>query len=291
MTHMTTGGSDPVTRALDHLERHPEGAPDLATLAARVGLSPFHFQRLFKARVGVSPKRYLQHRAAARAAELLADHSVLDSALAAGLSGPGRLHDLFVTVEAMTPGEFRREGEGLEIGYGVHDTPFGRSLLAHTGRGICALEFLDDEGEARERLRRAFPRARLRADERHTGSLCERIFAGGGELCLHVRGTNFQIQVWRALLAVPCGETTSYSELAQRIGRPRAARAVGAAVGSNPVSVLIPCHRVLRRDGSLGGYRWGLKRKQALLHWESGPDRRSRWRRSAALPASSIARR
>lgn len=262
-----------VARALEFLDRRTGRAPALGEVASHVGLSPYHFQRLFSRWAGISPKRFLQHAAALRArAELEGGATVLDAALGAGLSGPGRLHDLCVAVEALTPGQIRRRGDGLELVWGLAPSPFGRALVARSGRGICALEFADaGEEAAQASLARAYPAARLRRDDPQAAATLGRIFAAPratGPLTLHLVGTNFQLQVWRALLAIPPGRTTSYAALARGLDRPGAARAVGGAVGANPISWLVPCHRVLAANGALHGYRWGLVRKQAMLALE-----------------------
>ncbi len=255
-----------------------DGHPALEEVAGHVGLSPWHFQRLFTRWAGLSPKRYLQALSAETAKQALREApSVLDAAWESGLSSPGRLHDLLVTLEAVTPGEVRREGSGLEIHWGRHPTPFGPCLLAATERGVCSLRFLGEEGpdEALGELVAAWPRARLVEDPAATGRWVTRVFSrwsrssDDAPLPVLVRGTNFQVRVWEALLRLPCGATTTYGELAREIGRPGASRAVGGAVGSNPLAVLIPCHRVLRSDGSWGGYRWGTDTKRRLLAWEA----------------------
>lgn len=262
-----------IADSLAWLSAHFEEQPTLAEIAARAGLSSYHFQRLFSRWVGLSPKKYVQYLTLERAKQCLATAgSVLDAAYEAGLSGPGRLHDLFVSVEAVTPGEYRRRGAGLDIRYGVHDSPFGRCLIAHTERGICGLSFLEDEGAsgALEELASRFERARLREDHRGGAALAARAFdRGAGEpLGLLLHGTPFQIKVWEALLRIPSGTLTTYQALAEGVGRPGAARAVGQAVRANPVAYLIPCHRVIRKSGALGGYRWGLGRKLAILSAE-----------------------
>jgi AraC family transcriptional regulator of adaptative response/methylated-DNA-[protein]-cysteine methyltransferase len=254
-----------VERAIRFLDEHHTEQPSLACVAGAAGLSEAHFQRLFKRWAGVSPKRFLQYATAEHARQLLCDsRPVLEAALDAGLSGPGRLHDLTVNVHAMTPGEMRRAGAGTTIRYGNHATPFGRCFLARTERGVCALRFGD--GIAEERAR--WPAAEFVRDDAATAEDAARVFRGGA-ISLDLHGTNFQIRVWEALLRIPVGSVTSYGALARRIERPGAARAVGRAVGSNRIAVLIPCHRVLRETGAFGGYRWGLERKRALLAWES----------------------
>jgi len=267
-----------VERAIRYVVANRHRQPELSEIAASVHLSEYHFQRLFGRWAGISPKRFLQFLTKEDAKRRLSEcANVLDAALASGLSGAGRLHDLLVECEAVTPGEIRRRGEGIEIGYGYHPTPFGECLLAVTQRGICALRFIGPAGRAAElrALADEWPNARWVRDPQRTGALAARAFAatprgrGRASLRLHLRGTNFQIKVWEALVRLPEGFVTSYSALARSIGHPGAARAVGSAAGSNPVAVLIPCHRVLRSVGDLAGYRWGDMRKQALLAWEA----------------------
>jgi AraC family transcriptional regulator of adaptative response/methylated-DNA-[protein]-cysteine methyltransferase len=263
-----------VTRALDYLELHRGERPALEEVARAAGLSPFHFQRLFRRWAGVSPARLMQYRTAQPAkAALREGPTVLDTAYEVGLSGTGRLHDLLVAVDAVTPGNVRTAGAGLTIRWGHHDTPFGGATVALTDRGICALGFDEEErGATVRRLRHDWPAARIVRDQRETARVVDRIFSRarpGLPLTLHLRGTNFQLKVWEALLAVPEGVTTAYGDLAATIGKASASRAVGTAVGDNPVAFLVPCHRVLRASGALGGYRWGLGRKQAMLAWEA----------------------
>ncbi|MBI2310895.1 MAG: methylated-DNA--[protein]-cysteine S-methyltransferase [Betaproteobacteria bacterium] len=261
--------------AIRHLQRDARRQPDLAELAAELSLSPFHFQRLFSRWAGVSPKRFLQFLTVDYAKRLLRDSaSVLDATYEVGLSSPARLHDHFVSLEAVTPGEYRAGGEGLAIRYGVHAGPFGPMFVAETDRGICVLAFIEERGLARQlaELRREWPEARLMADQAATGATAKRLFgaqpAAGEKLHLLVRGTNFQVQVWQALLRIPEGALCTYGQIAAALGRPQAARAVAGAVASNPVAFLIPCHRVIRGEGTLGGYRWGEPRKAAILAWE-----------------------
>lgn len=268
-----------VETAIRYLSEHRTEQPGLEEVAGHVGLSPYHFQRLFTRWAGVSPKRFLQYLTAEHARRLLAtSETVLATTWELGLSSPGRLHDLMVTAEAVTPGEFKRRGEGLGIRWGVHPSPFGACLLGVTGRGICHLSFLapgEEPGEAVAELARRFPCAELAEEPAATAPLARRIFGAaraverGEPLGLHLRGTNFQLQVWKALLAIPEGAAVTYGGLARRLGRPGASRAVGTAVGANPVAYLIPCHRVLRQGGELGGYCWGAERKRAMLGWEA----------------------
>jgi AraC family transcriptional regulator, regulatory protein of adaptative response / methylated-DNA-[protein]-cysteine methyltransferase len=265
-----------VEKAIRFLEENAREQPPLEEVARRVGMSEYHFQRVFRRWAGVSPKRFLQFLTAGHARRLLEDSwPVLDAALEVGLSGPGRLHDLMVVVDAMTPGEVRRRGEGLTIRYGSHPTPFGDCLLALTDRGVCDLGFPGaEDGDPVAALRARWPLARLEERPEATAPVAERIFARGAApgtppLPLLLVGTNFQIRVWEALLRIPAGEVTSYERLAAGIGAPTAARAVGSAVGRNPVAYLIPCHRVIRGTGVFGEYRWGSARKKAMLGWEA----------------------
>lgn len=264
-----------IARAIGYLRRHAAEQPDLAAMARYLHLSEHHFQRLFTRWAGVSPKRFLQYLTVEDAkARLSSPVSVLDLAGAIGLSGPGRLHDLFVTLEALSPGEYKSGGAGLAIRYGVHDSPFGPALVAASARGVCGLHFLDGGGSAAALLRASWPRATLREDRAGTALLAGRIFAPlasrpGAPLALLVRGSNFQLKVWRALLELPAGAISTYGAIAKRIGAPDAARAVGGAIGANPIAWLIPCHRVIRESGELSSYRWGVERKAAMLGWEA----------------------
>lgn len=257
-----------IAAAIRFLLANQRRQPSLADLSAHLALSPFHLQRLFTRWAGTSPKRFLQVLTLELGKQLLDEGwPVLEASAEAGLSSPSRLHDHFVQIEGTTPGEYRRGGEGLRIGYGLADTPFGTMLLASTPRGICRAAFLDD-GSPRElvdALQRQWPRAALSEDSGHAAALAARLFDRRADRPpLHVAGTNFQLAVWRALLDIPPARAVSYGQLAAAVQRPGAARAVGAAVGANPVAVLIPCHRVIQRSGALGGYRWGTERKLAL---------------------------
>ena len=261
-----------IEQAILYLENHYRDQPALEEVAANIGLSEYHFQRLFTRWAGVSPKRFLQFLTKEGAKGVL-NHSdnLLDATYQVGLSSLGRLHDLFVTTEALTPGEYKSRGAGVTIRYGIHPTPFGKCLIATTERGICHLSFVQtSEGDAIDSLVSDWKQAKMIEDHRSTVSLIEPIFnlrynQRGKPLSIHLRGTNFQLKVWEALLQIPVGEVTTYGAIASRIGNPNAMRAVGTAVGHNPIAVLIPCHRVIRKVGDFGNYRYGALRKKALL--------------------------
>jgi AraC family transcriptional regulator, regulatory protein of adaptative response / methylated-DNA-[protein]-cysteine methyltransferase len=266
-----------VARAIGYIQDNFQRQPRLATIAGCAQLSEFHFNRLFRRWAGVTPRQYLAFVTAHAAREALERNpSVLDAAYSLGLSGPGRLHDLLVTLEGVTPGELKGGGRDVQLTYGFGDTPFGRALLAVSPRGLSHLAFLEAGGErtALAELAAAWPNAALTEDPAAIAELIGRIFAHAGSgarqaLRLTVKGTNFQLKVWRALLELGARGPTSYSELARAIGMPDGARAVANAVGANPVAWLIPCHNVLRKDGTLGGYRFGTDRKRAMLAWSA----------------------
>lgn len=261
-----------IEQAIRYIEANAERQPDLNELAAQVGLSEFHFQRLFTRWAGISPKRFLQFLTREHAKALLArSGNLLEASYAAGLSGPGRLHDLFVQTEAVTPGEYKNKGAGVEIDYGFHPSPFGDCLLAITARGVCFLAFVEkDRRAALDQLRQTWPKARLNEEPSRTAAVVEQIFAPTSSTPIHVHlhGTNFQIKVWEALLRLPPGQVTTYQALAEQVHSPEAARAVGNAVAHNPLAYLIPCHRVLMKTGHFGNYRYGPSRKKAILGWE-----------------------
>ena len=250
--------------------------PSLQEVASHIGLSPFHFQRLFRRWAGISPKRFLEYLTVEHAkAQLELTQSILDTSFELGLSSPARLHDQFVAIEGVTPGDYKRGGQGLEIAYGMHECRFGDLFIAQTRRGICRLSFitrnmLDTELET---LRKTWKNATIREDNLLTGLTVKGIFpfeaAASRPRRLLVRGTNFQVNVWTALLRIPEGYAVSYQQLAAYLGIPSATRAVANAVAANPISYLIPCHRVIRNSGETGGYRWGGTRKKILLAWES----------------------
>lgn len=264
-----------LTRAIDYLVAHHDEQPDLDHLAARFGYEPTYFQKIFREHVGISPKRFVQFMSLKTAREFLLDGaSTLEAAYAAGLSGTGRLHDLFVHCEAVTPGEVKAQGRGLVVAYGFHHSPLGELMIAVTPRGVCWLGF--QVGESREqslnRLRHSYRWATLVEDNEATQDAAERILSiwrgreeSGHKLRLELCGTNFQIQVWQAMLKIPMGMTVSYKALGEALGKPEASRAIGGAVGANPVSLLIPCHRVIQQSGIIENYGWGSPRKKALL--------------------------
>ena len=281
------GDYERVEAAIRYLEAHARRQPSLDELAVHLGLSAGHLQRVFRRWAGVSPKRFLQFLTARYARSLLESRStLLEVAWEAGLSGPGRLHDLFVGIHAMTPAQVRAGGAGLTLRWGLHPTPFGMCLLGVTERGVAFLSFPDlrpgDAGPGEDdagsppppALRGYWPEADFRQDRQGTARLIRQIFRFGpsadhGPLTLHLRGTNFQVRVWEALLRIPPGQVVTYGELAKAVDLPSGARAVGGAVGRNPVSWLIPCHRVIRGTGAFGDYRWGSARKKAMLGWEA----------------------
>lgn len=261
-----------IARAIDYIGDTRTEQPKLEQVAAAVGMSPAHFQRVFSQWAGVSPKRYQQYLTLEHAKDLLQQrHTVFDTTLETGLSSPSRLHDLFLTWEAMSPGDYAAKGAGLTISYGWRASPFGPMLVMATDRGICGLAFAADTGEAGalEDMRSRWPDAHIVADDRAIERHAANLLSESGPTQLHLIGAPFQIKVWEALLAVPAGHVTTYGDIARHIGNPKAVRAVGTAVGRNPISWLIPCHRALRKSGGLGGYHWGLPVKRALLAWES----------------------
>jgi len=270
-----------IEKAIEFLAANYQNQPSLNEVARNASLSEFHFQRLFRRWAGISPKRFVQFLTLEHAKQALEEsRSVLDAAYDAGLSGPGRLHDLFVTTEAMTPGEFKAKGAGLEISYGFHPSPFGECFLAVTERGICGLGFVGerDRNETLEDFKTRWPEAKFEENTEKTKGYVAGIFnpqQRNGALKLLLVGTNFQIKVWEALLRIPPGAVACYEDLARRIGKPSAARAVGSAVGRNPISFLIPCHRAIRKMGITGDYHWGAARKKAILAWEAARQGRS----------------
>ncbi len=275
---MTDIPTQAVADAIDYIVAHWQDQPDLDMLAQRAGYDPTHFQKTFSKMVGISPKKLGQYMHARHAREfLLEGYSTLDAAYAAGLSGNGRLFDLMVNVEAATPGDVQKKGQGLSIQYGFHPTPIGDILIAQTTRGLCWLGFVMDGDRAvpLQRLYAYWPRAQFVEDTNATAIAAQRLMEmwrgeTGPKMNIHLYGTNFQIQVWQALLKIPCGGAVSYLDVAQHIGKPKASRAVGGAVGANPISLLIPCHRVIQASGIIDNYGWGTPRKKLILAMESG---------------------
>ena len=260
-----------IASAIRYLQTNVLEQPSLEQVARATGLSSAHFQRLFKRWAGVSPKRYLQYLTVEHAKAYLKDSNVLETAYAAGLSSSSRLYEHFLTVEAITPGQYKQAGAGLELTYGVADSVFGSAWLASTPHGICALEFLDANAEQDylQRLQERWPKAHFNRSDKAVALIVTELFIGQAvERPLHLLGSNFQIQVWKALLDIPFAELTSYKQVANAIGKPNSSRAVARAIGSNSIGYLIPCHRVLRGTGELSGYRWGVERKAAILAWE-----------------------
>ena len=263
-----------IARAIGYIDDRFREQPRLASVAAHAGLSEFHFNRLFRRWAGVTPKQYLAFVTGHAAKEaLLTQPSVLDAAYSVGLSGPGRLHDLIVTLDAMTPGELKLLGRGTVVRYGFTNTPFGRALIATTTRGVCHLAFVEAEKDrgAVQELKQRWPDASFEQDDAHALTLARQIWRGEGatRLKVSVGGTNFQLKVWEALIGLGAHDKVSYSDIAAAVGQPSGRRAVGNAVGSNCVAWLIPCHNVLRKDGSLGSYHWGADRKRAMHAWRS----------------------
>lgn len=267
---------DRIAKAIHYIKEHFKEQPDLETIAEKVDLSPYHFQRLFKEWAGVSPKKFIQYMSVEYAKRLLQqdDHPTLfETAHHTGLSGTGRLHDLFVTIEGMTPGEYKNLGASLIIHYSFRTSPFGEILIASTGKGLCHLAFIDDRKIGVKTLQERFPKAFLSEKSNTTHEQVTEIFElknnPVSKLRLHLKGTDFQLKVWEALLKVPFAELSTYKDIASSIGQPTASRAVGTAIGSNPIAYLIPCHRVIQASGVIGGYMWGPTRKSAIIGWEA----------------------
>lgn len=265
-----------IAEAISYISTRLHSQPGLNEIAAHLHLSPFHFQRLFCRWAGVTPKRFLQVLTLERAKQLLSESKpLLEVSDTVGLSSGSRLHDHFVHLEAVTPGEYKLGGAGLTIEYAVHETPFGKAFIAITPRGVCSLAFVEHmktDGHLLE-LQKKWPSAKVRENRQHTLTVIQAMFSVEKKLdrplSLHVTGTNFQISVWKALLQIPPAAVASYTQVATAIGHPRSARAVGLAVGANPVAFLIPCHRAIQQSGKLGGYHWGETRKHAIHAWES----------------------
>jgi AraC family transcriptional regulator of adaptative response/methylated-DNA-[protein]-cysteine methyltransferase len=263
-----------IEAAIAYAQANFQAQPDLEELARQAHWSPFHFQRKFQQWAGISPKKFLQYLSLSYAKQLLRQQLSVEAATQeTGLSGPGRLHDLFVKLEAMTPGEYRQGGAALPIRYSLAESPFGAYLVASTPKGICHLHFADDAEQAVAGLRQEWPQAALRAETTPEHAQVARFFSHNfgpaDRLHLHLKGTDFQLKVWESLLRIPEGGVSTYGQVAAQAGYGPAVRAVGSAIGANPVGYLIPCHRVIRQGGELGQYRWGTPRKAALLGWEA----------------------
>lgn len=264
-----------VERAINYIRANRARTLCLDEVAAHVNLSPFYFQRLFTQWAGVSPKKFAQYLTLEYSKHLLADNNLSIESVSnlAGLSGTSRLHDLFVNIEAMTPGEWKSGGDNIDIQYASVSTPFGYALAAQTERGICHLQFFDDIAVATQELSEEFPNAKFSNTSGQHINEIELFFQGqwpqGKQLHLHLKGTEFQLKVWRALLRIPPGKLVTYGKIAEFIEKPAAHRAAGSAIGKNPIALLIPCHRVIQSNGALGGYRWGENRKAALIGWEA----------------------
>ena len=265
-----------IERAIHFIKENRRKQPGLAEVAEAVGMSPYHFQRTFREWAGVTPKHFLQFLNVEYAKRILTEThaSLLDAAYETGLSGTSRLHDLFINIEGMTPGEYKRGGENLRINYSFATTPFGDIIIASTAKGICALEFVtSDRMEAFSSIQRRFPNARfyqtVDAIQQNAIFFFTQDWSQLQKIKLHLKGTDFQLKVWEALLKIPMGGMTTYGDIAASIEKPKACRAVGTAVGDNPVAFLIPCHRVIRSTGEFGNYHWGTERKELILGWEA----------------------
>lgn len=263
-----------IAEAIAYIRDHFREQPSLEEVAARVHLSPFHFQRLFSEWAGTTPKKFLQFISLEHAKQLLTEQkaTLFDTAFDIGLSGTGRLHDLFISMEGMTPAEYKNGGSNLTVRYSFAETPFGRLIVASTDKGICYMAFDKDDEEALNNLRLRFPNALFTQQQDRMQQNALSIFQNDRsrlpEIKLHLKGTPFQMKVWEALLTIPMGSLSTYGQIAAQAGNPGASRAVGTAIGSNPVAYLIPCHRVIQSTGQIGGYRWGSTRKSAMIGWE-----------------------
>jgi AraC family transcriptional regulator of adaptative response/methylated-DNA-[protein]-cysteine methyltransferase len=264
-----------IEEAIGYLYQNFRQQPTLETIAEKVHLSPFHFQRLFSDWAGVSPKKFIQYLSVEYAKSILNDKqaTLFDAAYETGLSGTGRLHDLFVKIEGMTPGEFKNGGENLTINYSYAQTPFGNILVASTPKGICHIGFADDEKTAFKVLQQSFPNALfhqiLDLNQQNALLIFTHDWQKLHQIKLHLKGTDFQLKVWESLLKIPMGKLSTYGKIAQQIQKPTASRAVGTAIGDNPVAFLIPCHRVIQSTGVFGQYHWGSNRKTAMIGWEA----------------------
>ncbi len=264
-----------VAAAIRHIRKNFKEQPSLNAIAESVHLSPYHFQRLFSEWAGVSPKKFMQHISVAYAKQLLKEQqaTLFDAAHETGLSGTGRLHDLFINIEGMTPGEYKNAGENLSINFSFAESPFGNLIVASTPKGICHMAFINDEEKAMQELKTRFANATYRqvVDTLQQDALFifQNDWSKLNQIKLHLNATPFQLKVWEALLKIPQGQLTTYGAIAKTINAPKASRAVGTAIGNNPVAYLIPCHRVIKASGTIGGYAWGSTRKTAMIGWEA----------------------
>jgi AraC family transcriptional regulator, regulatory protein of adaptative response / methylated-DNA-[protein]-cysteine methyltransferase len=264
-----------IAEAIEYIQTNFKEQPNLDEVADKIHLSSFHFQRLFTDWAGVSPKKFLQYTSVQHAKSILKDKqaTLFDAAFETGLSGTGRLHDLFITIEGMTPGEFKNGGENLSINYSYAESPFGNIVVASTTKGICYMAFADDEVKAFSDLQQHFPKAHFKqmldTIQQHSLYIFTHDWSKLHQIKLHLKGTSFQLKVWETLLKIPMGGLSTYGSIAQKINNPNASRAVGTAIGSNPVAFLIPCHRVIQSTGIFGGYMWGPTRKTAIIGWEA----------------------
>jgi AraC family transcriptional regulator of adaptative response/methylated-DNA-[protein]-cysteine methyltransferase len=263
-----------IAEAISYIKANFKTQPGLEEIADKVNLSPFHFQRLFSEWAGTTPKRFLQYISIGYAKEMLKENqSLFDTALETGLSGTSRLHDLFVNIEGMTPGEYKNGGENLHINYSFAESPFGNIIVASTSKGICHIAFYDDENIALANLQHQFPAAQyqqiLDKEQQNALYIFSHDWSKLHQIKLHLKGTDFQLKVWEALLKIPMGKLATYGNIAKQLQNPNASRAVGTAIGDNPVAFLIPCHRVIQSSGALGGYHWGVNRKTAMIGWEA----------------------
>lgn len=263
-----------IAAAIDYIRENFRGQPDLSEVAERVHLSPFHFQRMFSDWAGATPKKFLQYTSIEYAKKILRENkiAVADAAYETGFSGPGRLHDLFISIEGMTPAEYKNGGKKLSIRYSFAESPFGSLIVASTDKGVCYMAFEENELKALEDLKNKFPNAdftrKLDLIQQNALFIFQHDWSKLNQIKLHLKGTDFQLKVWESLLKIPMGRLSTYGSVAQEISRPKASRAVGTAIGSNPVAFLIPCHRVIQASGEFGGYMWGPTRKTAIIGWE-----------------------
>ena len=263
-----------IAEAIEYIKNNFKDQPNLDEVAKQVHLSPFHFQRLFSEWAGTTPKKFLQYISIEHAKKLLKDQqaTLFDTAFETGLSGTGRLHDLFVTIEGMTPAEYKNGAKNLSINYSFAESPFGNLIVASTSKGVCHMAFDDDETNALNNLKQKFPNATFQRKsdliQQNALFLFQNDWSQLPEIKLHLKGTQFQLKVWETLLKIPMGQLATYGGIARQIGRANASRAVGTAIGSNPVAFLIPCHRVIQSSGNIGGYMWGNTRKTAIIGWE-----------------------